>query len=237
MCLLLQKVALRFHCRTCFDAAEEITGFPFTDESYYIKQFEEAIVANSNYEKKVDQFVRTSSNNKFLTWADFKSKMKNNRTITTLIQAFIDKHEIVFFNPNRGRKDRLDYLYKWLDEENYDGILVLIDELSEYLNDRGTKARDDALFLKVFLENAEQERNGSVIPAWIVGAFLSSLNDVKVPDVYDLMKDRFPTENQFTLKVDDIEEIIDQRLIMKKKPEKIEEAFVLLKNKYNALIK
>ena len=38
-------------------------------------------------------------------------------------------------------------------EENYDGILVLIDELSEYLNDRGTKARDDALFLKVFLEN------------------------------------------------------------------------------------
>jgi len=220
-----------------FDAAEEITGFPFTDESYYIKQFEEAIVANSNYEKKVDQFVRTSSNNKFLTWADFKSKMKNNRTITTLIQAFIDKHEIVFFNPNRGRKDRLDYLYKWLDEENYDGILVLIDELSEYLNDRGTKARDDALFLKVFLENAEQERNGSVIPAWIVGAFLSSLNDVKVPDVYDLMKDRFPTENQFTLKVDDIEEIIDQRLIMKKKPEKIEEAFVLLKNKYNAFDK
>ena len=93
------------------------------------------------------------------------------------------------------------------------------------------------MFLKVFLENAEQERNGSVIPAWIVGAFLSSLNDVKVPDVYDLMKDRFPTENQFTLKVDDIEEIIDQRLIMKKKPEKIEEAFVLLKNKYNAFDK
>lgn len=217
-----------------FSAAEKITGFPFTDDSYYIKQFEEAIVANSNYEKRVDEFVRANSNNKFLTWADFKSKMKNNRTITTLIQSFIDKHEITFFNPNRGRKDRLDYLYKWLDGENYDGMLVLIDELSEYLNDRGVKARDDALFLKVFLENAEQERNGKIIPAWIVGAFLSSLNDVTVPDVYDLMKDRFPTENQFTLKVDDVEEIIDQRLVIKKRPEKIEEAFILLKNKYNA---
>jgi hypothetical protein len=131
----------------------------------------------------------------------------------------------------------LDYLYKWLDEENYDGILVLIDELSEYLNDRGSRARNDALFLKVFLENAEKERNGKVIPAWIVGAFLSSLNDIKVPDVYDLMKDRFPTENQFTLKVDDVEEIIDQRLIIKKKPEKVEEAFFILKNKYNAFDK
>ena len=136
----------------------------------------------------------------FLTWADFKSKIKSSRTITKLIKAFIDKYEITFFNPNRGRKDRLDYLYKWLDEENYDGVLVLIDELSEYLNDRGVRARNDALFLKVFLENAEKERNGKVIPAWIVGAFLSSLNDITVPDVYDLMKDRFPTENQFTLK-------------------------------------
>jgi len=220
-----------------FSAAENITGFPFTDDSFYIKQFEEAIVANSNYEKKVDEFVRIDSKGMFLTWADFKSKMKSSRTITKLIKAFIDKYEITFFNPNRGRKDRLDYLYKWLDEENYDGILVLIDELSEYLNDRGIRARNDALFLKVFLENAEKERNGKVIPAWIVGAFLSSLNDITVPDVYDLMKDRFPTENQFTLKVDDVEEIIDQRLIIKKKPEKIEEAYVLLKNKYNAFDK
>ena len=220
-----------------FNATEKITGFPFTDDSYYIKQFEEAIIANTRYEKKVDEFVRINSEGKFLTWADFKSKIKSSRTITKLIKAFIEKNEITFFNPNRGRKDRLDYLYKWLDEENYDGVLVLIDELSEYLNDRGSRARNDALFLKVFLENAEKERDGKVIPAWIVGAFLSSLNDIKVPEVYDLMKDRFPTENQFTLKVDDVEEIIDQRLILKKNTEKIEEAYVLLKSKYNAFDK
>ena len=220
-----------------FETAEGITGFPFTDESYYIKQFEEAIVANINYEKKVDEFIRTDSENMFLTWADFKSKMKSNRAITRSIKAFIDTQGITFFNPNRGRKDRRDYLYKWLYEEGYDGVLILIDELSEYLNDRGTRARNDALFLKGFLEDAKKEINGKVVPAWILGAFLSSLHDITVPDVYDLMKDRFPTENQFTLKVDDIEEIIDQRLIIKKKPEKIEEAFVLLKNKYNAFDK
>jgi len=220
-----------------FSAAEKISGFPFTDDSFYIKQFEEAIIANSNYEKKVDEFVKIDSKGMFLTWADFKSKIKNSRTITKFISSFISKYEITFFNPNRGRKDRLDYLYKWLDEENYDSVLVLIDELSEYLNDRGSRARNDALFLKVFLENAEKEKNGKIIPAWIVGAFLSSLNDIKVPEVYDLMKDRFPTENQFTLKVDDVEEIIDQRLIIKKNTYKIEEAYMLLKNKYNAFDK
>ena len=216
-----------------FQAAEEITGFPFTDFSWYIEEFEKIIVSNTNYGEKVDDFVREDSNNTFLTWADFKSKMKSQEEITKLIKSFINLNEITSFNPTRGRKDRLDYLYKWLDEQNYDSVLVLLDELSEYLNSRGNEAREDALFLKTFLENAQQERSGKIIPAWIVGSFLSSLNDIKVPDVYDLMKDRFPSENQFTLKVDDIEEIIDQRLIIKKKPDKIEEAYIMLKNKYN----
>lgn len=217
-----------------FDAAEKLTGFPFTDESYYIKQFEEAIIGNSKYNKKIDEFVFNNTEEIYLTWADFKFKMNDNRSITKLIKSFLDKEDISFFKPERGRMDRLNYLYSWLDEESYDGILVLIDELSEYLNDRGGNARNDALFLKTFVENSSQEVNGKTIPAWIVGAFLSSLQDIKVPEVYDLMKDRFPTENQFTLKVDDVEEIIDQRLVVKKRIDKIEEAFILLKNKYNA---
>ena len=220
-----------------FDAAEKITGFPFSDASYYINQFEEAIVANSNYEQKVNKFVQEDSKGKFLTWADFRAKIKSEEVITRLIKSFIDKYEITFFKPNRGRKERLDNLYKWLAEENFDAVLVLIDELSEYLNDRGGRARTDALFLKTFSENSQQERNGKVIPAWIVGAFLSSLNDIKVPDVYDLMKDRFPTENQFTLKVDDVEDIINQRLIVKKQPDKVEEAYITLKKRYNAFDK
>lgn len=220
-----------------FDAAENITGFPFTDASFYIKEFEKAIISNSIYENKVNEFIQEDSKGKILTWADFRSKVKNKEIAIRLIKSFIDKYEVTFFKPNRGRKERLNNLYKWLYEENYDAVLVLVDELSEYLNDRGARARGDALFLKNFLENAEQEINGKVIPAWIVGAFLSSLNDIKVPDVYDLMKDRFPSENQFTLKVDDVEDIIDQRLIIKKKPEKIEEAYITLKKKYNAFDK
>ncbi|WP_353892472.1 hypothetical protein PRVXH_001818 [Proteinivorax hydrogeniformans] len=217
-----------------FSAAEKITGFPFTDNSYFIIKFEEAIMANVNYKHKVDEFVSSYTDNKFKTWADFKQSMNDDRSITKLIQAFIEAEEITFFNPDRGRKDKLDYLYKWLAEEEYDGILVLIDELSEYLMDRGGNARDDALFLKTFLENSSTERNGRVIPAWIVGSFLSALEDITVPNVTDLMKDRFPTENHFFLKIDDVEEIIDQRLVIKTRPDKVEEAFHLLSNKYNA---
>lgn len=220
-----------------FEAAEKMTGFPFTDASYYIKQFEEAIVGNINYGKKIDGFVNDYTKGTYITWTDFKTKMNDNRSITKLIREFIIREDINFFRPERGRTERLDNLFSWLYEEGYDGTLILIDELSEYLNDRGGDARGDALFLKNFLENSSQEFNGKIIPAWIMGSFLSSLQDIKVPEVYDLMKDRFPMENQFILKVDDVEEIIDQRLIIKKREDKVEEAFVLLNNKYNAFNK
>ena len=97
-----------------FDAAEKLTGFPFTDESYYINQFEEAIMGNINYSKKVDEFVRTRTEELYLTWADFKSKMQDNRSITKLIISFIEKEESTYFKPDRGSKDSLDYLYRWL---------------------------------------------------------------------------------------------------------------------------
>jgi hypothetical protein len=93
-----------------FDAAENITGFPFSDASFYIKQFEEAIVANSNYEQKVNNFVQEDSKGRFLTWADFRTKIKSEEGITRLIKSFVDKYEITFFKPNRGRKERLDNL-------------------------------------------------------------------------------------------------------------------------------
>ena len=210
-----------------FDAAEKLTGFPFTDESYYIKQFEEAIIGNVNYSKKIDEFVSEYTEGIYLTWADFKSKMTDSRSITRVIKSFLDKENIGFFKPDRGRIERLNDLYSWLYEENYDGILVLIDELSEYLNDRGGNARTDALFLKTFVENSSQEINGKIIPAWIVGSFYPHCK-ILVPEVYDLMKIDFQLKPIY-IKVDDVEEIIDQRLIIKKRVDKVEEAFVLLK--------
>ncbi|BCB35580.1 hypothetical protein BCM0045_0475 [Bacillus cereus] len=110
-------------------------------------------------------------------------------------------------------------------------MLVLIDELSEYLNDRGNNARNDALFLKQLLEYE------GTIPAWVIGSFLNALNDITVPDVYQLMRDRFPSENMLRLTVTDIEDIIDQRLIVKKDKEKIKEIATVLEDKYNAFRK
>src|SRR5690606_17539933 len=173
-----------------FKAAEDITGFPFTDESDYIRQFEEAIIGNENYNQKFSDFISEKTNNKFRSWYDIKEKLNNKRSITGAAKEFINKEKISFFNPDRGRTERIEYLFNYLEEEKFDGILVLIDELSEYLNDRGNNARNDALFLKQLLEYDE-----SIIPAWIIGSFLNALNDITVPDVYQLMRDRFPSEN------------------------------------------
>ena len=68
-------------------------------------------------------------------------------------------------------------------------------------------------------------------------SILEDVNEVRVPGVYDPMKDRFPSENRFKLTVEDIEDIIDQRLIIKKNPKKIEEIFYSLEDKYSAFKK
>lgn len=214
-----------------FKAAEDITGFPFTDESDYIRQFEEAIIGNDNFNQKFSDFISEKSNQKYRSWYDIKEKLNSKRSLTGAAKEFINKEKISFFNPDRGRTERIEYLFNYLVEEDFDGLLVLIDELSEYLNDRGNNARNDALFLKQLLEYE------SKIPAWIIGSFLNALNDITVPDVYQLMRDRFPSENQLRLTVTDVEDIIDQRLIVKNNKDRIKEIATILEDKYNAFKK
>ncbi|NLJ17249.1 DUF6079 family protein, partial [Globicatella sulfidifaciens] len=154
-----------------FKAAEDITGFPFTDESDYIRQFEEAIINNSSYNEKFSDFISIKTNNQYRSWYDLRENLRNKRSLTKMAKEFIGNEKLTFFNPDRGRTERIEYLFNYLEEEEFDGVLVLIDELSEYLNDRGNDARNDALFLKQLLEYK------SNIPAWIIGSFLSSLKD------------------------------------------------------------
>lgn len=215
-----------------FEAAERLSGYPFTDSSFYIDQFEAAVVSNLKYRDELNSFIQKDSNGRYLSWADFK----DNIDIETLLEKaklFVDTYELEFFKPERGREERLANLYKWLYREKYDDILVLVDELSEYLNSRKTNAREDALFLKHFSENSSAKIGEKVIKAWIVGAFLKSIDDFNDPKVIQLMKDRFPTSNQFILTVEDVEDIINQRLIIKTNPDKIEEVFIYFQKKYN----
>lgn len=214
-----------------FKAAEKITGFPLTAESDYIKQFEEVFIGNEQFNNKFCEFISNKTNQAITSWIGVKEKLKNQRSITQVAQEFIKHEGYNFFNPERGRKDRLEYFFDYLNEEKYDGVLVLIDELSEYLNDRGNNARNDALFLKQFLEYE------GTIPSWIIGSFLNALNDIRVPDVYQLMTDRFPSENMLRLTVTDVEDIIDQRLIIKTNEEKIREVALRINDKYNAFNK
>ncbi|MFS0876094.1 hypothetical protein [Solibacillus isronensis] len=214
-----------------FKAAEDITGFPLTSESDYIKQFEEVFIGNEQFNQKFCEFISNKTNGTIVSWGGLKEKLNNQRSVTQAAQEFVKHGGYDFFNPQRGRRDRLEYFFDYLNEEKYDGVLVLIDELSEYLNDRGNNARNDALFLKQFLEYQ------GIIPSWIIGSFLNALNDIRVPDVYQLMTDRFPSENQLGLTVTDVEDIIDQRLIIKTNVEKIKEVAIKINDKYNAFNK
>src|SRR5699024_10964613 len=193
-----------------FKAAEDITEFPFTDESDYIRQFEDAIINNTTYNDRFSDYISEKTGNQYRSWYDLREHLRNNRSLTKTAKEFIDTEKLSFFNPDRGRTERIEYLFNYLEEDGYDGVLVLIDELSEYLNERRNDARDDALFLKQLLEYK------SNIPAWIIGSFLNALNDITVPDVYQLMTDRFPSEHQLPLTVTAVEDIIDQRLIIQK---------------------
>ncbi|BCB35579.1 hypothetical protein BCM0045_0474 [Bacillus cereus] len=79
-----------------FKAAEDVTGFPFTDESDYIQQFEEAIIGNDRYNQRFSNYISEKTNDKYRSWYDIKEKLKNKRSLTSAAKEFIIKEKISF---------------------------------------------------------------------------------------------------------------------------------------------
>ncbi|MFM7204745.1 MAG: DUF6079 family protein [Myxococcota bacterium] len=113
------------------------------------------------------------------------------------------------FRPDPGRSARFQSLYDRLEGESWTGVVLLIDELSEFLHARsGAGLTEDVRFLQ-YLGEASRERPLHVIAA--LQEYLEAAEYGLPGELVRKIKDRYP--NQLELTTTHIEELLSRRLI------------------------
>ncbi|MDI6735991.1 MAG: DUF6079 family protein [bacterium] len=114
--------------------------------------------------------------------------------------------------PLRYHYDREDAFEKIKAELKGDGLVLLIDELSEFLKAKpGTASfNEDVRYLQYLGERATQE------PLWIIASLQEGIEEIGYLEeaLFNRIKDRYP--KRLTLSSRHIEELIEKRLIIKK---------------------
>lgn len=113
------------------------------------------------------------------------------------------------FRPDPGRAARFQALYDQLEAGDFAGVVILIDELSEFLHARsGAGLTEDVRFLQ-FLGEAARERPLHIIAA--LQEYLEAAEYGLPGELVRKIKDRYP--NQLELTTTHIEELLSRRLI------------------------
>jgi len=117
-----------------------------------------------------------------------------------------------------NRQQIFDQIADILDKDKYDGLVILIDELSEFLRSKpdGRRFNEDIRFLQFLGEFANRK------PAWVLATLQEEIEKTgeTTPEAFNKIKDRYPT--RFYLTGQHIKELIHKRLI-EVKEDKIEE--------------
>ncbi len=117
-----------------------------------------------------------------------------------------------------NRQQIFDQISDILDKDKYDGLVILIDELSEFLRSKpdGRRFNEDIRFLQFLGEFANRK------PTWILATLQEEIEKTgeTTPEAFNKIKDRYPT--RFYLTGQHIKELIHKRLI-KVKEDKIED--------------
>src|SRR6056297_1805660 len=126
-----------------------------------------------------------------------------------------------------NRKQIFDQIADILDKDKYDGLVILIDELSEFLRSKpdGRRFNEDIRFLQFLGEFTNR------VPCWIAATLQEEIEKTgeTTPEAFNKIKDRYPT--RFHLTGAHIKEIISKRLIKLKEGAEFEIKDVY--NKYN----
>lgn len=110
---------------------------------------------------------------------------------------------------NYDRRQIFDYLEEIRDRQGYAGIVILIDELSEFLRSKpdGRRFNEDIRFLQFLSESSDS------MPLWITATLQEEIEKTggTVPQAFNKIKDRYLT--RFHLTGAHIRELVHQRLI------------------------
>lgn len=198
-----------------------------TEESYFLEQFQRYLLPLHRLPLETmiqHEFPEINTWERLLTKNPTAAFNLTRKYLTTI-------KEKIPFQMTPDREEGFNKLETILKANDFDGIVILIDELSEFLkakaNDRSLN--EDARFLQYLGERSAHS------PIWIVAALQEHIE--KTGNIQEMVlnkiKDRYHT--RLELSTQHIRELINYRLILKKDGSQphIEAAFKKLKYSFN----
>ena len=198
---------------------------PLAQSSYFLQQFEKYIMPA--HSREVNKFIQGKLSAKY-TWGGLRRESVEDAIL--FAQEFLKLNATsIPFRLTLDRQKTWDKLLSLLKENRLDGVVVLMDELSEFLRSKpDTRAlNEDTRFLQFLGEKSTHA------PVWIMGALQEAIE--RTGDIsqttFNKIKDRY--QRNLELSARHIRELIERRLIRKRGPQAIsaiKEAYGILKN-------
>ena len=191
------------------ESLEDIISYSLWDRLKFHKdltgRYREDMISliTSRYSENLESFLKEKN----ISREEFFSGKDNSAILEELLETLDIPYRFKY-----SRKDIFEKLGKSVLEEGYGGVLLLIDELSEFLRSKpdARKFNEDIRFLQ-YLGEISQEN-----PLWTVAGLQERIEETGEisPYVFNKIKDRYPVRLLLTGK--HIEDLIRDRLIVKK---------------------
>lgn len=181
-----------------------LTDFDFKGESEFIEKISTIII--NEHANRLKSFLRENK----IT----KSELFQPGQLY-LIEKLLNRLNLPYrFNYNR--QQIFAQISTIIDNNKYDGLIILIDELSEFLRSKpdGRRFNEDIRFMQFLGEYAKRK------PCWVLASLQEEIEKTgeTTPEAFNKIKDRYPT--RFYLTGQHIKELIDKRLIELKEDKK-----------------
>ena len=182
-----------------FQEDEQISrqDFSFAGERDFIERLESLV--REEYPDRLKSFLRENE----LTAEELFSPGN-----LFLVEKLTDRLNLPY-RFNFDRSDIFQQLQDIMDHTTYEGVVILIDELSEFLRSRtdGRRFNEDIRFLQFLGEFTGR------MPCWVAATLQEEIEKTgeTTPEAFNKIKDRYPA--RFRLSGAHIKEIISERLI------------------------
>jgi len=193
-------------------------------DSAFLEQFEKYILPA--HQQEINAFLESKLKTR-KSWDDLRNESLED-ALNYAKEYLHTAGQNIPFKLQIDRQRAWDKLMAALNDYEFDGVAILIDELSEFLRSKpDTRAlNEDTRFLQFLGEKSTH------VPIWIIAALQEAIE--KTGDIsqttFNKIKDRY--QRRLELSTKHIRELIDRRLIVKKP-----EAITIIKEAYGKLKK